>query len=67
MSNVFVRNLDPAVRNALIRAAGARGITLAQYITKLLALHESIRTLADAGEDGLQEELDKLGLQSVTK
>jgi hypothetical protein len=47
-------------------AAGGRGLTHAQYLASLVALHEAVRTLADAGDDGVRAELERLGLTTVT-
>jgi hypothetical protein len=47
-------------------AAGGRGLTYAQYLTALVSLHEAARTLAEAGDDGVTAELERLGLTTVT-
>jgi hypothetical protein len=46
-------------------AAGGRGLTHAQYLSALVALHARIRELADQGNAALQAELDQLGLTTV--
>ena len=40
-----VRSLDPAVADRLSKAAAARQMTLAQYLTALVALHDRMRVL----------------------
>jgi hypothetical protein len=45
--------------------AGGRGLTHAQYLTALVALHARLRELADAGDERLQAELETLGLGTV--
>ena len=47
-------------------AAGGRGLTYAQYLAALVALHERARALADGGDAGVDEALTELGLQTVT-
>jgi hypothetical protein len=47
-------------------SAGGRGLTHAQYLTALASLHESMRTLADDGDEGVRAELERLGLTTVT-
>ena len=47
-------------------AAGGRGMTHAQYLAALVALHEAMRGRADAGDEPVGEELRRLGLASVT-
>ena len=66
MSNMLIRNVDSAARDAIVRAAQARGLTLSSYLTKLYNLHNAVRARADAGDDGLQSELVSLGLQTLT-
>ena len=46
-------------------AAGGRSLTHAQYLTALVSLHGRIRELADAGDERLAGELERLGLQTV--
>ena len=47
-------------------AAGGRGLTHAQYLAALVALHESARGLAESGDEQVAAELERLGLQTVT-
>ena len=46
-------------------AAGGRGLTHAQYLAALVALHARVRELADSGDERLSAQLDALGLQTV--
>ncbi len=66
MPNMLIRNMDIAARDAIVRSAQGRGLTLSEYLTKLYALHNAARARADAGDDGLQSELTALGLQTLT-
>ena len=47
-------------------AAGARGLTHAQYLAALVALHEAARTAAEGGNEAIAAELERLGLTTVT-
>jgi hypothetical protein len=47
-------------------AAGGRGLTYAQYLTALTALHEAMRAAADGGDERAKAELERLGLTTVT-
>lgn len=66
MPNMLIRNVDTAARDAIVRAAQARGLTLSEYLSKLYTLHNAVRARADSGDDGLQTELTALGLQTLT-
>ena len=66
LPNMLIRNVDTAARDAIVRAAQARGLTLSEYLVKLYALHNVARARADAGDNGLQAELVALGLQTLT-
>src|SRR3954453_1857355 len=51
----------PAERARRFRAAaGVRGMTHAQYLAALVALHAAIRGRADAGDESLAAELERL-------
>ena len=47
-------------------AAGGRGMTHAQYLASLVALHQAMRSRADEGDENVAAELDRLGLSSIT-
>lgn len=62
-----IRHMDRNARERLSRAARARGMTLAQYVTALVDLHDAIRDLADGPSDPAAIRiLSALGLESVT-
>jgi hypothetical protein len=64
--DIMLRKVPTDVARRFRAAAGGRALTHAQYLAALVELHESIRTRADGGDDALRQELDRLGLQSVT-
>jgi len=66
MTTLNIRNIDDAAAAKLKRGADMRGLTLGQYLAKLAELHDRARARADAGDDGLQAELESVGLQTVT-
>ena len=61
-----IRQLPQGVGDRFRRGATARGLTQAEYLEKLLALHDAIRARADASDDGLKTELESMGLQGVS-
>lgn len=66
-TTLYLRNLDARAAERIRTAAGARDMTLPEYIARLVDLHEIVRARADAGDDGLQAELVALGLQTVSR
>jgi hypothetical protein len=64
--DIMLRRVPAATARRFRAGAGGRALTHAQYLAALVDLHESIRGRADAGDDALREELERLGLQSVT-
>src|SRR5690349_9814464 len=60
--DIMLRRVPRSVAHRFRGAAGARGLTHAQYLAALVALHEAMRERADGGDGGVQEELDRLGL-----
>jgi len=64
--DIMLRNVPRAVAQRYRAAAGGRGMTHAQYLAALVALHESMRNRADAGDGELQAELERLGLTTVS-
>ncbi|HSP72270.1 MAG TPA: hypothetical protein VLN26_07875 [Gaiellaceae bacterium] len=64
--DIMLRNVPRAVAQRYRAAAGGRGMTHAQYLAALVALHESMRNRADAGDAELQAELERLGLTTVS-
>lgn len=71
MTTLNVRNIDDQAAERIKRAAHARGMTVGQYLAKLIDLHDAMRALADTPtSDGrwrqVAVELEGLGLQTVT-
>jgi hypothetical protein len=64
--DLMLRKVPRATAMRFRAAAGGRGLTHAQYLTALASLHESMRTLADDGDEGVRAELERLGLTTVT-
>ena len=64
--DIMLRRVPRAVAQRFRAGAGGRGMTHAQYLTALVELHATLRARADAGDDALAAELEKLGLTSVT-
>lgn len=60
-----IRSIPDDVAEHIRRAAGAREMTQAEYISALVRLHDAMRARADAGDDGIQTELAALGLETV--
>ena len=56
----MLRGFDPAAYARLKRAAQARGITMAEYVSRLVQLHDAI--LASTQHDSLEA----FGLDRVT-
>jgi hypothetical protein len=65
VTTINVRRLDAEALALLRKGATVRGLTYAEYIKRLLELHQAARARADAGDDGLQAELKALGLETV--
>ena len=64
--DVMLRRVPRETAARFRAAAGGRGMTHAEYLAALVALHEAMRARADAGDAALGEELRRLGLASVT-
>ena len=64
--DIMLRRVPADTARRFRAAAGGRGMTHAQYLTALVALHEAMRRQADSGEQGVASELERLGLASVT-
>jgi hypothetical protein len=64
--DILLRRVPKEVAARFRGAAGARGLTHAEYLSALVSLHERMRALADAGNDAVRGELDELSLQTVT-
>ena len=66
-----IRSVPTTTRERMLRAASARRMNLAEYLTALVALHDAMRALADAPTDDdrwrrVRKELEALGLQTIT-
>jgi hypothetical protein len=64
--DIMLRRVPREVAHRFRGAAGARGLTHAQYLGALVALHEATRQRADEGDAELAAELDRLGLRTVS-
>jgi hypothetical protein len=64
--DIMLRRVPRDVANRYRGAAGARGLTHAQYLAALVALHEAMRQRADGGDADLAAELARLGLSTVS-
>jgi hypothetical protein len=64
--DIMLRRVPHAVAHRFRGAAGARGLTHAQYLGALVALHEAMREKADGGDANVAAELEKLGLGTVS-
>jgi hypothetical protein len=64
--DIMLRRVPREVAQRFRAAAGARGMTHAQYLGALVALHDAMRARADGGDGELVAELDRLGLSTVS-
>ena len=64
--DIMLRKVPRETAMRFRAAAGGRGLTHAQYLAALVALHEAARTLAESGDESVQAELERLGLTTVT-
>jgi hypothetical protein len=64
--DIMLRRVPKETAMHFRAAAGGRSLTHAQYLTALVELHRRARARADAGDEQLKQELDELGLGSVT-
>jgi hypothetical protein len=64
--DIMLRRVPRSVAHRFRGAAGARGLTHAQYLARLVALHDGMRQRADAGDADLASELERLGLTTVS-
>ena len=60
-----IRAMPVETRDKLTRGARMRGITIGEYLTRLVELHVLAREMADAGIHGMQANLNELGLEAV--
>jgi hypothetical protein len=64
--DIMLRRVPRSVAHRFRGAAGARGLTHAQYLAALVALHEAMRQRADGGDADVATELERLGLRTVS-
>jgi hypothetical protein len=64
--DMMLRRVPGPVAQRFRGAAGARGVTHAQYLAALVALHEAMRERADGGDSEMAATLDRLGLGTVS-
>lgn len=64
--DVMFRRVPKEVAHRFRGAAGARGMTHAQYLAALVALHDAMRQRADGGDADVAAELQRLGLSTVS-
>jgi hypothetical protein len=64
--DIMLRRVPIAISRRFRGAAGARGLTHAQYLTALVTLHENMRQRADGGDDSSVQVLAELGLGTVS-
>lgn len=63
---VYIRGLVPAIEKAFRRRAEERHMTLADYLTELVGLHEDMRALVEeVGDRRVRAVLSKRGLETV--
>jgi len=64
--DILLRRVPRPVAQKYRAAAGARGMTHAQYLAALVTLHEEIRSRADGGDAELAAQLERLNLSTVS-
>ena len=64
--DIMFRRVPRETAQRFRAAAGARGLTHAQYLAALVSLHESMRARADAGDADVAAELERLALSTVS-
>jgi hypothetical protein len=64
--DIMLRRVPRDAARRFRGAAGARGMTHAQYLAALVELHVAMRGRADGGDAELAAVLERLGLASVT-
>jgi hypothetical protein len=64
--DIMLRRVPREIAMRYRAAAGARGMTHAQYLTALVELHARLREAADGEDELARTMLDELGLQTVS-
>jgi len=65
MSTLNVRGIEDEAAERIKRAAAARGITIGEFLARLVDFWEVARAQADGGEFELGSELESRGLQTI--
>jgi hypothetical protein len=64
--DIMLRRVPRGVAYRFRGAAGARGLTHAQYLSALVSLHEAMRQRSDGGDAEATVVLEELGLRTVS-
>jgi hypothetical protein len=64
--DIMLRRVPRTVAHRFRGAAGARGLTHAQYLSALVSLHDEMRQRADGGDAEVAAALEQLGLTTVS-
>ena len=64
--DILLRRVPRETAARFRAGAGGRSLTHAQYLAALVELHRRLREAADAGNERVAEELEALGLSSVS-
>lgn len=64
-STLNVRGIDGKAAARIKAAAAARGMTIGEYLGKLVTLHDDMRALAE-DQTNVRTALKRLGLETVT-
>jgi hypothetical protein len=64
--DIMLRRVPRGVAYRFRGAAGARGLTHAQYLCALVNLHETMRQRSDGGDAEATAVLEELGLRTVS-
>jgi hypothetical protein len=64
--DILLRRVPRETAARFRAGAGGRSLTHAQYLTALVELHRRLREAADGGDERIAQELEALGLSSVS-
>lgn len=64
--DMLIRTVNPDVHASFKRNAGARGYRMADYLQRLVDLHEQVKSSAVAGDPAAQDLLRGLGLEPIS-
>lgn len=65
MAVLNIRNMDAGAAERIKRAAAARGFTLAEYVARLVDVHDLVREHVDEEGGQLEAGLRQLGMETV--